>query len=136
MAGHSRPKDGVASARLCPAIHVFGLRSKESHGCPGLRRAEGASAPQAGQARYYGAARHQLGDGGRAKWLQAAANIFDLMYKGSRFRAYSPISARRTTTRQSGTWSELPWRFSLTSDLKPNPKCESDLTTLAKSDWD
>jgi hypothetical protein len=24
MAGHSRPKDGVASARLCPAIHVFG----------------------------------------------------------------------------------------------------------------
>src|SRR6266481_5548928 len=23
MAGRSRPKDGVASARLCPAIHVF-----------------------------------------------------------------------------------------------------------------
>jgi hypothetical protein len=23
MAGHSRPKDGVASARLCPASHVF-----------------------------------------------------------------------------------------------------------------
>jgi len=23
MAGHSRPQDGVASARLCPAIHVF-----------------------------------------------------------------------------------------------------------------
>jgi len=23
MAGHSRPKDGVASARLFPAIHVF-----------------------------------------------------------------------------------------------------------------
>jgi hypothetical protein len=23
MAGHSRPKDSVASARLCPAIHVF-----------------------------------------------------------------------------------------------------------------
>src|SRR5438309_360009 len=23
MAGHSRPKDGVASARLCPAIHDF-----------------------------------------------------------------------------------------------------------------
>src|ERR1700712_4584664 len=23
MAGHSRPKDGVAYARLCPAIHVF-----------------------------------------------------------------------------------------------------------------
>jgi hypothetical protein len=23
MAGHSRSKDGVASARLCPAIHVF-----------------------------------------------------------------------------------------------------------------
>jgi hypothetical protein len=26
MAGHSRPKDGVASARLCPAIHVFLVR--------------------------------------------------------------------------------------------------------------
>jgi hypothetical protein len=23
MAGHSRPKDGIASARLRPAIHVF-----------------------------------------------------------------------------------------------------------------
>jgi hypothetical protein len=23
MPGHSRPKDGVASARLCPGIHVF-----------------------------------------------------------------------------------------------------------------
>ena len=23
MGGHSRPKDGVASARLWPAIHVF-----------------------------------------------------------------------------------------------------------------
>ncbi|MEA2915097.1 MAG: hypothetical protein QOJ15_7178 [Bradyrhizobium sp.] len=23
MAGHSRPKDGVASARLCPAIHLL-----------------------------------------------------------------------------------------------------------------
>jgi hypothetical protein len=28
MAGHSRPKDGVASARLCPAIHVL-ARKKE-----------------------------------------------------------------------------------------------------------
>ena len=27
MAGHSRLKDGVASARLCPAIHVFVARS-------------------------------------------------------------------------------------------------------------
>src|SRR4029450_13656782 len=25
MAEHSRPKDGVASARLCPGIHVFGF---------------------------------------------------------------------------------------------------------------
>jgi hypothetical protein len=23
IAGHSRPKDGVASARLCPAIHLL-----------------------------------------------------------------------------------------------------------------
>jgi hypothetical protein len=29
MAGHSRPKDGVASARLCPAIHVFLSGSKK-----------------------------------------------------------------------------------------------------------
>ena len=29
MAGHSRPKDGVASARLCPAIHVFGAATKK-----------------------------------------------------------------------------------------------------------
>jgi hypothetical protein len=29
MAGHSRPKDGVATARLCPAIHVFGGRRKQ-----------------------------------------------------------------------------------------------------------
>jgi hypothetical protein len=27
MAGHSRPKDGVACARLCPAIHVFLVES-------------------------------------------------------------------------------------------------------------
>jgi hypothetical protein len=38
MAGHSRPKDGVASARLCPAIHVLrsskkdvGARDKPGH---------------------------------------------------------------------------------------------------------
>jgi signal peptidase II len=29
MAGHSRPKDGVASARLCPAIHVLLCRTKK-----------------------------------------------------------------------------------------------------------
>jgi len=28
MAEHSRPKDGVASARLCPAIHVFLLQGR------------------------------------------------------------------------------------------------------------
>jgi hypothetical protein len=28
MAGRSRPKDGVASARLCPAIHVLAARKK------------------------------------------------------------------------------------------------------------
>jgi len=37
MAGHSRPKDGVASARLRPAIHVFGRQ--ERRGCPGQARA-------------------------------------------------------------------------------------------------
>jgi hypothetical protein len=29
MAGHSHPKDGVASARLCPAIHVLLCFRKE-----------------------------------------------------------------------------------------------------------
>jgi hypothetical protein len=29
MAGHSRPRDGVASARLCPAIHAFGHRENQ-----------------------------------------------------------------------------------------------------------
>jgi hypothetical protein len=51
MAGHSRPKDGVASARLCPAIHVFLLncikdvdaRHKAGHddkNAPSLTRCE------------------------------------------------------------------------------------------------
>src|SRR5713226_4818954 len=35
MAGHSRPKDGVASARLCPAIHVFLAATPLRRGCPG-----------------------------------------------------------------------------------------------------
>jgi A/G-specific adenine glycosylase len=29
MAGHCRPKDGVASARLCPAIDVMALAKKD-----------------------------------------------------------------------------------------------------------
>ena len=29
MPGHSRSKDGVASARLCPGIHVFVSRRKK-----------------------------------------------------------------------------------------------------------
>jgi hypothetical protein len=29
MAGHSRPKDGVASARQCPAIHVLASAKKD-----------------------------------------------------------------------------------------------------------
>jgi len=35
MAGHSRPKDGVASARLCPAIHVLRANELPRRGCPG-----------------------------------------------------------------------------------------------------
>src|SRR3984885_15788636 len=34
MAGHSRSKDGVASARLCPAIHVFCIAPKKKRGWP------------------------------------------------------------------------------------------------------
>src|ERR1700676_5260077 len=33
-AGHSRPKDGVASARLCPAIHAFLVARLQRRGCP------------------------------------------------------------------------------------------------------
>jgi hypothetical protein len=29
MAGHSRPKDGVASACLCPAIHILRQQKKD-----------------------------------------------------------------------------------------------------------
>jgi hypothetical protein len=35
MAGHSRSKNGVASARLCLAIHVFAASTKVKRGCPG-----------------------------------------------------------------------------------------------------
>jgi len=38
MPGHSRPKDGVACARLCPAIHVFTDAQQESRGWPGQAR--------------------------------------------------------------------------------------------------
>jgi len=39
MAGHSRPKDGVAFARLCPAIDVFDARKGSRRGCPRQARA-------------------------------------------------------------------------------------------------
>src|SRR5665213_1594349 len=42
MAGLSRLKDGVASARLCPGIHVFAEFGQESRGWPG--RAHGCPA--------------------------------------------------------------------------------------------
>ena len=32
MPGHSRPKDGVASARLCPGIHVLSRGNKSVDG--------------------------------------------------------------------------------------------------------
>jgi len=41
----------VVMAGLVPAIHVLGCINDGRRGCPGLRRAEGASAPQAGRAR-------------------------------------------------------------------------------------
>src|ERR1700733_6312226 len=37
MAGRSRPKDAVASARLCPAINGFLVAMKTRHGCPAER---------------------------------------------------------------------------------------------------
>jgi len=39
MAGHSRLKDGVASARLCPTIHVFLASLSQRRGWPGQGRA-------------------------------------------------------------------------------------------------
>ncbi|MGB6078093.1 MAG: hypothetical protein WBF99_01390, partial [Xanthobacteraceae bacterium] len=51
MAGHSRSKNGVASPAYVPAIHVLARCRKKERGSPGLRRAEGATAPQAGQTR-------------------------------------------------------------------------------------
>jgi hypothetical protein len=39
MAGHSRPKDGVASLAYVPAIHVFAGLKKERRGCPAQGRA-------------------------------------------------------------------------------------------------
>src|SRR5882724_1237189 len=38
MPGLSRPKDGVASARLCPGIHVFVLVDEARRGWPGRAR--------------------------------------------------------------------------------------------------
>jgi len=38
MPGHSRPKDGVAYARLCPAIQVFVELRQERRGWPGRAR--------------------------------------------------------------------------------------------------
>jgi len=39
MAWHSRPKDGFASARLCPAIHVLLVSTVQRRGCPAQGRA-------------------------------------------------------------------------------------------------
>jgi len=39
MAGHSRPKDGVASLAYVPAIHVLLLASVPRRGCPRQARA-------------------------------------------------------------------------------------------------
>jgi hypothetical protein len=47
MAGHSRPKGGVASARLCPAIHAFVSRKEDvdARDKRGHDDGEGASGP-------------------------------------------------------------------------------------------
>jgi len=39
MAGHSRPKDGVASLAYVPAIHVFDIHKEARRGCPQQVRA-------------------------------------------------------------------------------------------------
>jgi len=44
MAGHSHPKDGVASARLCPAIHVLLCRSEGD----AMSRPSSTSSPKGG----------------------------------------------------------------------------------------
>jgi len=57
MAGHSRPKEGVASLAYVPAIHVLGA-ARKNRGCPGLRLAGAASAAQAGRARAWRVSRY------------------------------------------------------------------------------
>jgi len=37
MAGQSRSQNGVASARLCPAIYVLLAHVKKERGCPGSK---------------------------------------------------------------------------------------------------
>ena len=37
MAGHSRPKDGVASLAYVPAIHVFNVHPQSKAWMPGTR---------------------------------------------------------------------------------------------------
>jgi len=44
MAGHSRPKDGVATLAYVPAIHAL-LSNKERRGCPAQGRAWRAESP-------------------------------------------------------------------------------------------
>jgi len=61
MAGHSRLKDGVASARLCPAIHVFSGQAKQDVDArqPGYAKAMpgfGASPPKPQRRRAQGRA--------------------------------------------------------------------------------
>jgi len=46
MAGHSRLKDGVASARLRPAIHVFLAKVKQERGCPAPVSAKAPTRPR------------------------------------------------------------------------------------------
>jgi hypothetical protein len=48
MAGHSRLKDGVASARLCPAIHVLTCSPKgvDARDKPGHDEIEGFAPPR------------------------------------------------------------------------------------------
>ncbi|CUU20782.1 hypothetical protein CDS [Bradyrhizobium sp.] len=63
MPGHSRPKDGVASARLCPGIHVLRAagqgvdgRDKPGHDVVGLQCVERSRPPGEGGTEGYAAA--------------------------------------------------------------------------------
>jgi hypothetical protein len=79
MAGHSRPKDGVAFACLCPAIHVFTGEKLPRRGCPAPVSAKAPPGPQAHSAR------RSFSEGGKAGHDELAQRLPIFSSTGSRW---------------------------------------------------